>query len=114
MAARGHLTSYGADQPGRNSACAAGARYRQEVRLRSILHLTVVCLAMGMLLPQEVGGASETMVRTYKTRKQMDKEVKTLTAAGWRIAGQSGNFSRNMWTTSFLEREKITVTWVRP
>ena len=57
---------------------------------------------------------SETMVRTYKTRREMDKEVKALAAVGWRIVGQSGNFSKNMWTTSLLEREKITVTWVRP
>jgi phage tail sheath gpL-like len=43
----------------------------------------------------------------------MDRDVAEMTRQGYSIAGQSGAFAANQWTTNVLNRPKVTVTFVR-
>lgn len=55
----------------------------------------------------------DTLVKTYKTRSSMEEGVRAMARRGCSVTGQSGEFAANMWTTSLLNRPKVTVTFVQ-
>lgn len=48
-------------------------------------------------------------VETYKRRRQMEAGLAKLLNDGWALAGQSGSFTSNPWTSLF-SGSRITVT----
>lgn len=63
-----------------------------------------------VLLPHRPTGPA-IAVRTYKTRRAMEAGLNEMAAKGYEVAQQSGEFAANLWTTSMLNRPKVTVTF---
>lgn len=53
---------------------------------------------------------TKPVVKSYRTRRQMQRGVQRMAERGYRIAGQSGEFTRNPFVLRW-NRRKVVVTF---
>jgi hypothetical protein len=58
-------------------------------------------------------GLRSTVVKTYKTPRQMQRGIERMERRGYEARGQSGGFSSNLWLTPRWRRRKVAVTFQR-
>jgi hypothetical protein len=69
------------------------------------------CYAGGTTKWEEYVAKRDVKVKSYKSRRTMQRDMTSMLKRGYRLESQSGQFSP--WTASFIGRKKVVVTYVR-